>query len=603
MNELELKIKTYAQAYYEGEPLIPDIEFDSLVAELKSSNPDSPLLSTPGWGYSIESSHLKKFPHTFLCGSLEKLNIPKILSGQDKWKANGKIKATSKLDGNSGVCYYENGILTRILSRGDGDYGCDITTNIKHTIPKILSRQWISAVRGEIIMPYSSFEKIGGSHPRNVATGLSQSKYAKQEDLDCLMFIPYWIKDYSEQDVYEILQNEGFPAIPSYEFDTFVDFVASLSDPDLRGKYDMNGQLPIDGIVLTDEEGNQIAVKFEDESTTTTVTDITWTMSRTGRLVPVLSVETVNLRGANISKVTANNATWIMEQGCGIGSVIDIVRANEVIPKVVNVQVKTSVDVPHNCPICNSKLEQYNRDIVCNNDDCDTKLYKMYYNIFDSVGIDGVGPAVIDSVLEHFELDSLAAIRYFIDHYDERALLDLLKPAKTELFIKCVDAIKNNPISIKQVILNANIPNVGNSCTNALYDYYKSMDELFDAEEMLPDSLFPTYLARENYETYIERVIDLIFFYGKKNITFKGNTGANMKKVNITLTGALSKPRPALVKEFNTIPGVEVNEVSIGKADYLVTDSTELTSSKAKEALKRNIPIITEQEFRDMLCQ
>lgn len=609
MNELELRIKECAQAYYEGEPLISDIEFDSLILQLKAECPTSVLLSTPGWGYSIENSHLKKFKHTFVCGSLDKINVQHILSGIHKWYPQRTFIASSKLDGNSCVLYYKDGKFIRALSRGNGDYGCDISDNIKHAIPLTISAKWVTAIRGEIILTYSNFNKIGGSHPRNMATGLSQSKNCKPEDVQLLSFIPYWVKDYQEGEnhnlnVYSFLTTLGFTSIPVSAFHSFSEFVAEIGNDinAVKNYFTLNGDLPIDGLVLTDEDGNQIAVKFEDESMVTTVTNVVFSVSRTGRIVPVLHVNPVNLRGANISKVTANNVTWLQEQGCGVGATIEIVRANEVIPKVVNVIQKTAIALPTVCPACSSTLENYNRDLICVNDDCSSKIYKMYFNIFDSVKIDGIGPAVIDAILEGFELNSIEAIKDFLENFDYDKVLEILKPAKTALFMDCIDAIKHKPITLKQLILNANIPNVGDSCTDAISGWCYGIGQLLKSNGDLPEEVFPTYLARDNFKKYFERIVDLVFFYNSTNILLEADKIVD-KTINVTITGALSMPRDRLLLELNAVkPGVVVKEVSIGKADYLLTNSTDLTSSKGKAALQKGIPIVSELEFRNILC-
>lgn len=606
MNTLEQAIQQYAQAYYDGDPLISDLEFDSLVLQLRSENPDSELLKT-GWGYEVRSNHLKKYPHSFHAGSLSKLHVDKIISGKDKFSDTNGLYVTAKLDGASAVVYYEDGKLVRVLSRGNGIEGLDITANIKHALPNEISEKWISAIRGEVVVTWDDCIKAGGSHPRNVATGLSQSKSKTAEELSILHFVPYYIHDFVHSKDAEInyLAQLGFEEIPFLPFISFLEFKNNLLIPSLKEVFDRT--YPIDGIVLTDGTGSSIAVKFEDESTETKVNDIHWELSRTGRMVPVLEVETVNLRGANISRVTANNATWIKEQGCGIDSVIEIVRANEVIPKVVGVLERTDIQLPERCPECDSKLESYNRDLVCVNENCICRTGQIIFNIFNSVGIDGIGPAIIEKVMFEYELDDITSLTRFINIVHPEELIDLLGPAKGKLFIHLIDKLLLDPVDIKTLILNCNIPNVGESATNAivkefnsfnkfssLIDTYRQTSLLFEFENMVDLINFPNYLARENFIKCFDRIQLLFGFYPA--VLFKEELkDSTKKKINITLTGTLSKSRKEILKDFNEY--AVVTETSISAANFLVTNEVDGSSAKFKAAKKNGIQIITEENF------
>lgn len=603
MNILEQAIQQYAQAYYDGEPLISDIEFDSLVLQLKSEYPNSKLLET-GWGYEPKSDHLKKYPHSFHAGSLSKLHVDKIIQGKEKFSDTNGLYATSKLDGASAVAYYESGKLVRVLSRGNGIEGLDITENIKHALPNTISETWITAIRGEIVVTWEDCKKVGGSHPRNVATGLSQSKNKTPEELSILHFVPYYIHEFIGSKDSEInhLANIGFEKIHLENFDKFQLFITSLDICLEILKETFSRLYPIDGIVLTNGTGSSIAVKFEDESMETIVTEIHWEISRTGRMVPVLEVETVNLRGANISRVTANNVTWLKEQGCGIGATIEIVRANEVIPKVVNVLEKAFIDIPIECPECGSILEEYNRDLICPNDNCRCRTKQIIFNIFDSVGVDGIGPSIIESVIDDYNISSINDLKNFIMKVHPEELIDLLGPAKGELFLSLIKKLVCEPISMEQLILNCNIQNVGESAVKSIvkkYNTFTAWGNIFN-ETKLDESVFPTYLAKDNFYKKLNVIEELFSFYNMYLLVdIKFPDVSTKKQINITLTGSLSKPRKEILKDFNQY--ADVQEVSIGSAEYLVTNDTDLTSSKGKAALKKGIKILNEEQFINLL--
>ena len=345
--ELEDSIRRYSQAYYESEPLISDEAFDKLTAELRSLDPSNALLGTAhGYKTFLDNSHLAKFKHPFFVGSLEKLKWEDIQAGS-KWQSGltSKLVASIKVDGGSGTAHYdEQGNLVRVLSRGDGEEGLDITVNVVNVPRKIHATGNKEVVRGELAITWEDFEGMEGfTAPRNAACGLSQSKNADKKNLQNVRFVAYTIYnwEHSKLDMLKTLELMGFEVVPYTVFEGFQDFVTAVSQNAYNVKTEnrtsYGHHLPCDGTVLTvdGEPETQIAIKFEEESAITTLTGFEWNVSRTGRVVPTAILAPIPLAGATIGRATCNNVTWIKEMGLYPGCQVRICRSNEVIPRIM----------------------------------------------------------------------------------------------------------------------------------------------------------------------------------------------------------------------------------------------------------------------------
>ena len=189
--------------------------------------------------------------------------------------------------------------------------------------------------------------KLGAAHPRNKAVGISQSNNPSLEERELLKFIAYENNYPGKTDQIESLRENGFTVV---NYDLYVDAESIIKN--LNTQYSLRNsvisrffdeEFPIDGLVFYDESTeSQIAYKFPAEEATTTIRAIQWRLADTGRMVPVVRIEPVKLSGSTINKATANNYEWLSSRGIGIGAKVVIVRANEIIPKIVKVIERSS---------------------------------------------------------------------------------------------------------------------------------------------------------------------------------------------------------------------------------------------------------------------
>ena len=640
---LENRIKKASQAYYDGEPIMSDEEFDGLVEQLREIDPENELLKMSGTGYSpfpdnvtymdtdsmqvdlspeseekiknlqerMLNNHLKKFTHDFHVGSLEKMKH----EDHEKW-IRGDFVITPKMDGGSAVAYYKDGKLIRVLSRGDGNIGLDITRNILvgGTVPRFIKTRDVRAVRGEIILNYEDFKIIGGSHPRNRAVGLSQSVHVSDDELKYLKFVAYDIPIRTRRPVttkcgvMEYLGGLGFLTAPWKNCPSWEQFQRNIEIHQMLNYVIDGKKIPVDGLVLSSngirssQENvlfESIAYKFKSEVAETVVEDIEWNISRTGRLVPVLVVKEVHISGANISRVTANNVNWISEMGCGKGSRIEITRSNEVIPMVTRVIDPVNPTIPTACPECSMEMIEDHRDMVCPNPLCSSKIDSTLKRILYMFTPDGIGDSSIDQLFQIFHIKDLDSLKNFIKQATKRQIGEHFGPSTTDKLSEMILHVGHRDLTIRDVMYVSNIPRVGHTSSKKLGDNV-SIEDFGNAIRSLkvPDK-WRNYVSTgpgfENLKNNWGKVVDVIRFYGIERIV-KEDLAIHHPSVEVTvcITGKLSKPRKQLYEEFR-MSGVD--EASIKSCDVLVCNEKS-SSNKYRTAEKRGIPIMSEQDFR-----
>lgn len=356
---LENRIRKYAQSYYTGNSEISDEEFDNLIDELKEINPESEILKTPGWGYELQGSKVKHL-YNMTIGSLPK--VKRVEDIDDKYEPV-QCRASAKLDGISVVSYYKDGKRFLSLTRGNGKEGKVVTDKIDIISPqtKILqNRNFTGAVRGEVLFSNKNWDKLKDkydevSNPRNIAAGIMNRDYI-DEDTMYLSYVVYKViadnsnpkfiqgDAYSFRDMEGLLLYNNFDIVPSIytvEYNFWNENV-------LKEYYDrFRLEYPCDGLVITKRnikvsENNEIvydefAFKFEAESKEVIVKNIDWNATRTGRIIPRVWFDPVQLSGAYVQKCTGHNAAFIRDNKIKEGTVIVIERSGEVIPNIVKV--------------------------------------------------------------------------------------------------------------------------------------------------------------------------------------------------------------------------------------------------------------------------
>lgn len=370
---LVAKIKQLAESYYIGESIATDDQFDSLVRELKAIDPTNPILTQTGWGYEVKGDKVKH-PLVNVKG-LEKERIQK----DDPVKFE---YITPKFDGANVELIYVNGKFDKAISRGNGEYGQDITRHLKWLVPAtfsptnlpaqvytVLSNTTVS-ISGEFLLPKSSKEKYYKDEMafRNIPAGFINRKESTEEECKRFAFMPYRVNAVKassriSKKVLTILSNR-------YLLQTFLDTLfdtnvpclceedkknGSLTFAEITAAYDKDYDFYYDGIVVNHsklmkitEQGqdgqflyvvkyDEIAYKVNNDFADVIITSIDWNLTRTGKVVPVANFEGVELAGAVVSRATLHNAYMVEANEIQPGCLVRIIRSGEVIPYIMGI--------------------------------------------------------------------------------------------------------------------------------------------------------------------------------------------------------------------------------------------------------------------------
>lgn len=634
IEELENSIKYYATKYYLGCPEISDSQFDALVDKLRELKPDSYVLKT-GWGFEVKGNKIKhKYTHI---GSLDKCKSYEEIPDRFKYK---KIYISPKLDGLSAVVYYKNGILQKAITRGNGDYGKDITDKLIKIIgPEIPDKEFTGGVRGELIISNCNWNFLLQKYPdqiapRNFAAGIINRDII-DEDIQYLDFITYKIIGQENKPVKidrnEILiwlQNNFKHSIPIYYYPQLNK--SSWEDYHLK-TFDIFKQIGygLDGLVLTSEDVifnnatsgylyDEAAFKFEAESTQTIIKDMEWTLSRTDRLVPVAIVEPITLSGAVITRCTCNNAKMVKDLGLGKGAEVKIIRSGEVIPKIISVVNPSSEDLPIKCPCCNEDLIWEGVDLKCNNPNCSNKQSSDLQQWCEAIGeTDGLQWTIMKKYIDNYNIKSI------YDLYSKKQIVldDLLSKHLTITEEKILTFFKKlylEEVDIVKALVALNIPRLGDKTAILL-----STEKIFILNYL---QFLSRYLhgSQEDAKVFYDKLLsivkdattqsiiennhkfaNLIYLFDNYDINrcrikFRDNIKNNKKY--IAITGSLESMKRKDFEKYIEQFGYELSS-SIKKCEYLVNNDITSNSTKNKQAKEFNIPIITEQQFLNLLSK
>jgi len=646
-------IKILNKAGYEyytlNNPTITDQEYDSLMDELiklETNNPslvrsDSPTVRIGG----EVISDFKKVTH-----SVPMMSLGDIFNEEEIREFDEKIKKVVKepnyvcelkIDGLSVSLIYENGLLVRAATRGDGTVGEDITHNVKtiKNVPLSLPQDIDIEVRGEIYMPNLSFEKLNEerrskgdkefANPRNAASGSVRqldSRIASERNLSTFMYhIPnpsiYNLK--TQYESLEFMKDLTFTVNPNIKkvnnIEEVIEYVNYWQDKRKDLPYE------IDGIVIkVDDYKDQerlgvtakvpkwaIAYKFPAEEVLTRLKDIEFCVGRTGKITPRADLDPVRLAGSVVRSATLNNQDYIREKDIRIGDIVSIRKAGEIIPEVVEVKFerRNGNEIPfkmiENCPICGSKLVKKAGEVayLCMNTDCDARNIEglIHFASRDAMNIEGFGERIVEdfynigylkNISDYYSLKNFKEELQTLEGFGEKSISNLLEN---------IEISKNN--SLEKLIFGLGIKHVGKKTAKVLSEYYKTLDNLMNStiEELsfIPD--IGDIIAKSIVEYFKdEKNIKLINILKENNINI--NYIGKEKNINelfldkiFVLTGTLEKLTRNEAKDLiETLGGKNTSSVS-KKTDVVIVGAS--PGSKYDDALNLGITIWNEDEF------
>jgi DNA ligase (NAD+) len=535
--ELSEQLREYQRAYFvDSRPVVSDAEYDRLFDELaaiEASFPDLALADSPTKRVGSDlTQELPEAAHTIPVLSLDKSYTVDELSAWIAKTARNAGRELSfvceeKIDGASMVLYYENGLLARAVTRGNGLVGNDVTANVKTigAVPLRLPRSATVAVRGEVFLARSLFDSINATmeepyaNPRNMASGsLRRVKSSEVAEIPLGIFVyEGWFQDpaATHHETLEDLAELGFRLNPRTGFFSdgpapqtvkerhpawttgSVADIASFIESERQARKDLDYE--IDGIVVKVDElsareslgytGHHprwaIAFKFESPQGATTVRAIDVQVGRTGRITPVARVEPVKLSGATISNVTLHNQEYIDMLELAIGDRVAVSRRGDVIPAVERVLEKNETgaatwQLPQSCPACGTGLRKQGAHHFCPNEDCPDQVRGRlaFFVGRGQMDIEGIGPETIEVLVQNGLVHDIADLYAF----DPAKLLEL--PGFGEKKVAQIrDGIeKSRRLPFHVVFPSLGIPDIGGKVTELLIEGgYRDIDSLLEA--------------------------------------------------------------------------------------------------------------------------
>ncbi len=660
------EIEKYDYFYYsKNNPLISDVEYDKLLKKLeelekeynlKNSNSGGNLFEKVG--SSLKDSKFQKISHRkpmlSLSNSynLEEVSnfIERIEKNIDVTKYELSYDLELKLDGLSISVIYENGKLVRAITRGDGAIGEDVTENVLEikSIPKYLEKNIDMEVRGEIVIPLSTFEKLNEkrlldgeevfANPRNAAAGtLKQldSKIVAERELDAYFYFlvepeKHRIKTHEES--IKFIQNLGIKTTGVCEnLKNIVELEERIKYWEQEKEkldYETDGLvIKVDNMDIWEELGNTtksprwaIAYKFPAKQMTTKLLDITWQVGRTGKITPVAELEEVNLSGSNVKRASLHNYDEIVRKNIKIGDTVFIEKAAEIIPQVVKtvIELRTGVErdiiPPTHCPICNTLLikEEGNVDLKCPNILCPGKLQGgiEYFVSRDGMNITGLGSKIVEKLIEAKYLKDISDIYLLKNHKEDLKQMEKMGEKSVENLIESIEKSKNNEFA--KTLYSLGIPFVGKFLAKSLAKTVRNIDRLssMEIEELLEidgvgDKGAKTiyeFFRNENSLEILNKLKDYGVNFSQNEVSEIENTNTNpeFKEKTFLFTGKLTLfTRDTAQKEVEKQGGIVASGVN-KKLDFLVVG--EDAGSKLEKAKKiETIKILTESEFLSMI--
>lgn len=630
--------------YVLDNPTISDKEWDKLYDELLKLEKETGIVLPDSPSQKVGGEVLKGFKkqeHIVPLFSLEKVNSYIDL---EKWVFDIKSKVKNaefvldyKYDGLSCVLTYENGILTKATTRGNGQVGEDVLAQVKtiRTVPLTINYKNTVVVQGECIMKLSELEKFNKMHPedqlknaRNAAAGGLRNldpKVTKSRNLDVICYSVNYIegKTFNTQmEMQEFLKENKFYVVSNFKLTSdFEEIKQTFEEIDVSRR---SLDFLIDGAVLKLNNVKDreifgytikfpkwaIAFKFEAEETSTILKDIVWTVGRTGKITPGAILEPVELAGATITKATLNNYEDILRKKVMLNSRVFIRRSNEVIPEILGLAEKfddsKKIEKIEFCPSCGSKLVDVGPNLYCYNTyACPEQIKEriVHYASRDALNIDGISDKTIDLFYDKLNLRSVADL--YDLKYDDLIVLEKFKDKKTNNILNSIEKSKN--VSLSKFIFAIGILNVGKKTARDLANKFKTLEnlknatnedliEIKDIGEIVANSIIE-YFKNEKNIILINKILEK----GVKieELSVKEVKDNFFKDKTIVLTGTLINFKRQELTEILLNLGAKVTE-SVSKNTDLVVAGID-AGSKLTKAQQLNIKVMNEQELIEML--
>lgn len=637
VKELSRLIKKYQDSYYNGEAEISDAEFDSLWDELKSLDPQNPILKKVG----ADSGNFPKARHVMPMGSQEKAADPEQFLAWAKKHVYDEYLVEYKLDGASLELQYENGRLVRAVTRGDGTVGDDITANAKKMrgVVQMLQGENASSftggVRGEVIMTHSTHKLFFSdkANCRNAANGLMKRKDGEgAEHLELVCYDALSTDGENpfsdEEEKIKWLVQNGFTTVPLYiakQPEDVVNYRAEVMEKRASLEYD------IDGLVVKERAidfadasrarpERQIAFKFSLEEAVSVVRSVEWSESG-ATYTPVAVFDPVELAGTTVRRASLANPETLRKLGVKIGSHVVVVKRGEIIPKIESVvkenfseencgedSCQREIEFPQKCASCGTLLSDTPARLYCPNKNCPKRILHQIFKWIECADIRDLGEATVNELFSAKKINSISSIYNLTEEILAPFFLDEKSIAEKKESLgakKVIASIRSHArLSLAQFVAGFDIEGIGETMVQKVVDGgYDTLEKMLGASAADIKTIYGfAEISAENFVVGIaENAEEMRSLVEKKIIVIEDASSGVLSGKSFCFTGELSTMKRAAAESLVKKSGGTVKSSVTKDLSFLVTNDTQSGSGKNAKAAKFGIPIIDETEFLAML--
>ncbi|MCL2191894.1 MAG: NAD-dependent DNA ligase LigA [Treponema sp.] len=631
---LEGLIQKYQKSYYDGESEISDGEFDLLWDELKSLAPDSPVLKKVGdgdTGFGVDG--FPKARHLIPMGSQEKAANPDEFRAWAQKTGLPKFLVQYKLDGASLELQYEEGKLTKAITRGDGIVGDEITANARRMngVPEKLDIPFSGGVRGEVVMTREVWRVKYSSKAncRNAANGIMRRKDGSGcEDLVCVAFDVSASSDLSRESAdyftdealkIEWLGERGFRTAETKICADAEEVIAYREK--VAG---MRGDLPfdIDGLVVKDlatdiadlrraRPEKQIAFKFELETAFSILRQVEWSESG-ATYTPIGVVDPVRIAGTTVQRANLNNPDMIRSLGLKIGSAVSVVKRGEIIPKIEGLapeaalpqeSAEQDIDFPANCTVCDTDLVDAGTRLYCPNAGCPKRLHHRLEKWVKVLDIRELGEKLIRQLFDKERVRQIADL--YTLKPEELAAYDRMGELSAAKVIRHIATPRE--LSLAVFVAGFDLEGVAETTMEKVsaagFDTLEklrnaSVEELAEVHGL--GEITAGVIVDGIKETAAE--MDAVLAAGIISIADPPPETLPLRGLSFCFTGELSSMKRPQAEEKIRALGASAKTSVVKGLSFLVTNDPESGSSKNKKARSLGISIIDEEGFLAILA-
>ncbi len=655
MQELCQQLNRAAEVYYkESNEIMSNLEYDKLYDELVSLESETGITLAGSPTMKVGYEVLKNLPKEEHPAKMLSLDKTKSVDELATWLGDKEGLLSWKLDGLTVVLTYENGSLSKAVTRGNGVVGEVITNNAKvfKNLPITIPFKGRLVLRGEAFIKYSDFEKINNTiedvdakykNPRNLCSGSVRqlnSEITAKRNVNFMAFSLTEISNGADNDVDDtkefnfknsvaeklsFLKEQGFETVEYVRVNAesihnaVLDFEKRIADMDI----------PSDGLVLTYDDiaygkslgvtakfpRNAIAFKWRDEIKETTLREIEWSASRTGLINPIAVFEPVELEGTSVARASVHNVSILRELELGIGDLIKVYKANMIIPQIAQNETRSATcEPPETCPVCGAKTvlkdESGVQTLHCPNPKCPAKKIKAFalFVSRDAMNIENLSEATLEKFVADGYVSSFEDI-FRLDRFKEEIITtDGFGEKSYQNMENAIEKSRNTTAA--RLLYALGIPGIGVANANMISracgtDFQRAMslstEELLEIDgigEVMAEAFVKYFADDENKEMLRELLKEL-------TISKESEQGDLLSGKVFVITGSLNHfENRSELKSLIEKNGGKVTSSVTKNTDYLINNDANSTSSKNKKAKELGVAIISEEifleEFKDV---